>query len=221
MMRGTAFWTLAFALIFGIFTSASIAMTTRELEGRIVLPSQEEGQRTRPTSIDTSPSLYNELEILLNGGEYTALVHKDGLFRFPSVAPGRYSLQVISATHLFSEYKLDVPEEGNIRALEFKYPGASKAIAEYPLKITPHIKVDYFEKREKFSIFQLLKNPSFLAVVVPVLGMWLLPKLSESMMDPEEYKKVQEEMSNQDPQAMLSKLFSGGANTNSNDEDDD
>ncbi len=56
----------------------------------------------------------------------------------------------------------------------------------------------------------LVRNPSFLALIVPLLMVYLLPKLTDSMMDPEEMKRAQEEMGTNDPQEMIRGFFGGG-----------
>lgn len=80
------------------------------------------------------------------------------------------------------QYKLDVAEDGVIRALEYKYPGAGKQRADYPLVAEAVTELDYFEQREKFNLLGLIMNPSFLTVIVPIGLLYILPKLSESMM---------------------------------------
>lgn len=80
------------------------------------------------------------------------------------------------------QYKLDVAEDGVIRALEYKYPGAGKQRADYPLVAEAVTELDYFEQREKFNLLGLIMSPSFLTVIVPIGLLYILPKLSESMM---------------------------------------
>ncbi|RHY21496.1 hypothetical protein DYB32_009801 [Aphanomyces invadans] len=79
----------------------------------------------------------------------------------------------------------------------------------------------FSQPREKFSVMDLVKNPSFLALIVPLVMVWLLPKLTESMLDPEEFKQAQEEMGNAaDPSTLIKGFFGGGGDAN-NDEDSD
>lgn len=81
-----------------------------------------------------------------------------------------------------AQYKLDVAPDGVIRALEYKYPGAGKQRAEYPLVAEAVTELNYFEQREKFNLFGLIMSPSFLTIVVPIGLLYVLPKLSEGMM---------------------------------------
>ncbi|TMW69341.1 hypothetical protein Poli38472_001497 [Pythium oligandrum] len=158
--------------------------------------------------------------ILLNGGEQVTYARADGAFVFRDITPGRYVIDIPAEDRLFSQYKVDIAEDGVVRAIEYQYPGAPKARAEYPLAVEPVAEFEYFEEREKFSILQLIMNPSFLTIIVPVGLLYLLPKLSEAMMDPEEFKKAQEEMGTQDPSALLQGMFGGGQQT-ADDSDDD
>lgn len=72
-------------------------------------------------------------------------------------------------------------EDGLIRALEYKYPGAPKARADYPLMAESLTTINYFEQREKFNLLGLLMNPSFLTIIVPIGLLYILPKLSAGM----------------------------------------
>lgn len=189
-------------------------------------------------------------KVLLNGGEQVTYARSDGSFVFRDVAPGRYVVDIPSEQYLFSQYKLDIAEDGVIRALEYKYPGAAKLRADYPLAVEAVTELDYFEEREKFNLLGLIMSPSFLTVIVPIGLLYILPKLSESMMgtlcmetcdsvrpatltktlnlschcclaDPEEFKKAQEEIGTQDPAALISGMFGGGAPRGNDDSDDD
>ncbi|CAH0513463.1 unnamed protein product [Peronospora belbahrii] len=159
------------------------------------------------------------LIVKLNGGEQTTFVRSDGSFLFHDVAPGRYVVDIPSTRFLFSQYKVDVGVDGLIRALEYKYVGASKTSANYPLLVEPVKQLDYFEQREKFNLLGLIMNPSFLTIVVPIALLYILPKLTEGM-DPEEMKKAQEEMGSTDPSSLLAGML-GGGQTNVDDSDDD
>lgn len=121
------------------------------------------------------------LTVQLNGGEQTTFVRSDGSFLFRDVAPGRYVVDIPSTQFLFSQYKVDVGADGLIRALEYKYPGAPKIRASYPLVVEPVKQLDYFEQREKFNLLGLIMNPSFLTIIVPIGLLYVLPKLTEGM----------------------------------------
>ncbi|KAJ0407123.1 hypothetical protein ATCC90586_005687 [Pythium insidiosum] len=240
--------TLALAIV-GLLAATSEAY---EIKGTVFIGEAEKVQPYR---------------VLLNGGEQVTYARADGQFVFRDVEPGRYVIDIPSTEHLFSQYKIDIAEDGVIRAIEYQYPGAPKARAEYPLAVEPVAELEYFEEREKFNILQLIMSPSFLTrekfnilqlimspsfltVILPIGMLYLLPKLSESMMgasatafpsllrlsllvcvadefplttfdaDPEEFKKAQEEIGTQDPTALLAGMF-GGGQQRAEDSDDD
>ncbi|KAF1791548.1 protein of unknown function DUF2012 [Phytophthora cactorum] len=107
------------------------------------------------------------LKVQLNGGEQTTFVRADGSFVFRDLEPARYVVDIPSTQFLFSQYKVDVAADGLIRALEYKYPGAPKMRADYPLIVEPVKQLDYFEQRGKFNLLGLIMNPSFLTIVCP------------------------------------------------------
>ena len=110
--------------------AAGAAVDGHAVEGKIKLPLkllQEGDLRTT--------------EVTLNGGEHRAFTRPDGSFRFTDVAPGVYLLDVLSTEYLFSQFKLNLPEDdGEIRVLEYMYPGANKRAAAYPVDLRPHVK---------------------------------------------------------------------------------
>lgn len=151
-------------------------------------------------------------EIVLNGGEYRTYTRPDGAFTFHDVAPGVYLLDVLSIDYVFSQVKLNLPAalDQTIRCLEYRYPGAAKQPMNYPLELVPHVKQAYFEVREQPGLHTLFRNPMMLMMLFTGVVVLLMPKMMDNM-DPEEMKKMQEQMGNaQDPAAMLKNLFGGG-----------
>eukprot|EP00947_MAST-08B_sp_MAST-8B-sp1_P000664 g664.t1 len=159
------------------------------------------------------------VKLVLNGGDHWALSRADGTFVFHDVPPGIYSLDVLSVALYFPQIKVDVRAKtgGRVRALQYDYPGAPKKTIKYPLTIEPLQKVEYFEKRESFGLHTILRNPMMIMLAMTLFFAVIMPKMMSGM-DPEEMKKMQEEMAqNQDPQNMLKGLFGG----NKDDEDED
>ena len=132
--------------------AAGAAVDGHAVEGKIKLPLkllQEGDLRTT--------------EVTLNGGEHRAFTRPDGSFRFTDVAPGVYLLDVLSTEYLFSQFKLNLPEDdGEIRVLEYMYPGANKRAAAYPVDLRPHVKLEYFDKRQQPGLHTLFRNPMLL-----------------------------------------------------------
>ncbi|EQC28522.1 hypothetical protein SDRG_13849 [Saprolegnia diclina VS20] len=202
----STFLTLVCALFCGLMAVASAV----DLEGRIYLPAM---------ASEDAVDAISPFKVVLDGGLRSTLSTADGRFAFLDVGPGRYTIDIFSPVYMFSQFKVDISADEQIRVLEFKYPGTGKMPVSHPLVVEAHIKVQYFQPREKLSILDLVRNPSFLALIVPIVMVWLLPKLSEGMMDPEEYKKAQEEMGSTDPQSMIRSMF--GAPEPKDDEDSD
>ena len=177
--------------------AAGAAVDGHAVEGKIKLPLkllQEGDLRTT--------------EVTLNGGEHRAFTRPDGSFRFTDVAPGVYLLDVLSTEYLFSQFKLNLPEDdGEIRVLEYMYPGANKRAAAYPVDLRPHVKLEYFDKRQQPGLHTLFRNPMLLMMGFTMLMVFFMPKLMDSL-DPEERKRMEEQMSNSsDPQKMIKGLF--------------
>jgi ER membrane protein complex subunit 7 len=56
---------------------------------------------------------------------------------------------------------------------------------EYPLDLTPTGRLEYFQERKGFSIITIFSNPMILMSLVTIGMMFLLPKMKESIQDPE------------------------------------
>eukprot|EP00850_Spirogloea_muscicola_P014344 SM000102S09202 [mRNA] locus=s102:265601:266516:+ [translate_table: standard] len=103
--------------------------------------------------------------------------------------------------------RLDVSARlrGKVKAA---YTEDSSQVLPQPLVLQATKDEDYFEKREPFSPMTFLKSPMGMMVAFMVVVVFLLPKLMDSI-DPEEMKKMQEDMRNQ-PTPSLSSLLTGG-----------
>ena len=87
------------------------------------------------------------------------------------------------------------------------YPGANKRAAAYPVDLRPHVKLEYFDKRQQPGLHTLFRNPMLLMMGFTMLMVFFMPKLMDSL-DPEERKRMEEQMSNSsDPQKMIKGLF--------------
>ena len=157
-------------------------------------------------------------EIVLNGGEYRTYSRTDGSFMFHDVRPGVYLLDVLSTSHFFSQVKLNLPNDAGsaVRCLEYKFPGAPKQSIDYPLKLMSHARKQYFEQRETIGLHTMLRNPMLVMGALTGVLVLVMPKLMENM-DPDEVKKMQEQMgAAQDPASFMKHMFGVGA-----DADDD
>jgi hypothetical protein len=165
-----------------------------------------------------SPKENLATRVALNGGEYTTFARRDGRFTFYDLPSGVYVLDVLAVTENYSQFKIDFhTKSGEVRVLEYRYPGATKLPSTYPLVIKSQGQTAYFEVRQGMSVWSILKQPMVLMMLFSGGMMFLMPKMMENM-DPEEMKNMQEEMGDTDPQAMLRNMFGGGKQ---NDDDSD
>jgi ER membrane protein complex subunit 7 len=98
-------------------------------------------------------------------------------------------------------------EEKIVNVVEYKYPGAKKSPAEYPLHLKALYPIRYYHERPPFSIIGLITGNPMIAIMVFSLGvMAIFPKLLQGI-DPEEMKQMQEEMNiSADPYTELKKM---------------
>jgi len=185
-----------------MLSNADDSLYTYPVEGRLLFPDKS----TPPTT-----------KLTLNAGEYETFSRFDGSFTFHDVKPGVYLLDVLSTTVMFSQVKLNLPNdpEGKVRCLEYRYPGAMKQPISYPLDLMAHVKIKYFEVRESFGIHTILKNPMSYMAIFSLFFIIVFPKMMNSM-DPEQMKEMQDQMAENDPSAVFSQMFGGG-----NKKDDD
>ncbi|GBG27899.1 ER membrane protein complex subunit 7-like [Hondaea fermentalgiana] len=150
---------------------------------------------------------------LLVDGKTVGVVRKDGSFVLRDIPAGTYSLEVGSTTYSYPLYLLNVGESGRISA-QF-WVGKKRRELQHPLRLEPYGEQNYFEPRKTISIGSLFMNPMLLMMAAMMGFMFLVPKLQEGM-DPEELKKMQEDMRKQqldqpDPQKLLGSMFGGGS----------
>lgn len=140
------------------------------------------------------PFKASNVMVILNAGQKVAFIRPDGYFAFPGVPAGTHLLEVVAPGYFFSPVRVDVSARlnGQIQATLTE----TRRILSEPLILEPLREEIYFEKREPFSLMGLLKSPMGLMVGFMAVAVFLLPKLMENI-DPEEMKKVQEEMRNQ------------------------
>jgi hypothetical protein len=70
---------------------------------------------------------------------------------------------------------------------------------EYPLELIPTAKLEYFQERKGFNLFSIFSNPMILMSLVTIGMMFMIPKMKESIQDPE-IKKEMEAASQKKPE---------------------
>jgi len=132
-------------------------------------------------------------------------------------------LDVQSREHHFSQVKIQLLEEAmdSPKCIEYVYPGAPKQAIPHPLVLTAHASYEYYEKRQGFSIFSMLKNPMLLMMIFTAGMIFLMPKMMEDM-DPEQKEMMQKQIEFQtDPSKMLTKMLQGLTGEGENDDGGD
>jgi len=127
-----------------------------------------------------------------------------------SLILGIYLLSVGSVTELFPQMKLKISaENGTISVVEYKYPGAKRIPASYPLVITAVLKPLYFKKKAQISLFGLIAaNPMIVMMIVFFVVMVAFPKMLTAGLTPEELQELKKQQGTQgDPMQELSKLM--------------
>ncbi|KAF9214821.1 hypothetical protein BGZ59_002881 [Podila verticillata] len=156
--------------------------------------------------------------VVLSGGEYSAMVSKEGRFTFPNVPEGSYLLEVQSSQYIYPTLKVIVAAKES-RAFMVT-PGADWSNndnqLQFPLTLTPRAAASFFIPREGFKISHLFANPMMLMMGFSVLMLFVMPKLLSNM-DPEAMEEMQGQDAPQMPNfempdiaATLAKFSTGG-----------
>lgn len=191
-----------------IHSLSSRTILTVPIEGKIVIP-------------DGSSAV--NYHIALNGDQYSTICRVDGTFTFHEIPSGVYLLDVLSINEIFPQMKLKVSaENGSVTVVEFKYHGAKRVPAVYPMVITAIAQVQHFQKRPPFNLVgMIMANPMMLIMLFTGLIVIGMPQLLANM-TPEELEEIKKQSAAQgDPMKQLSALMGGGAAKATNDDDDD
>lgn len=146
------------------------------------------------------------IQVIWNGGQQKTFVRPDGYFAFQGVMAGTHLIEVFASGYSFSPVRVDVSARlhGQVRALAVE----TRRYYSDALILEPMREEGYYEKREAWTAMGMMKNPMVMMLGFMAVAVLLLPKLMDSI-DPEEMKKVQEEMRNQ-PAPSFSSLLQGG-----------
>ncbi|XP_013102426.2 ER membrane protein complex subunit 7 homolog [Stomoxys calcitrans] len=151
----------------------------------------------------------------INGGEYKGFIREDGSFIISSVPSGSYVVEIVNPDYYYEPVRVEINPKGKFRARKVNYIQPSQIVqVHYPLKLKALTRFKYFQTREQWKITDFLFSPMVLMMVLPLLLMWVLPKMVN---DPETKKELENmqfpKMNNDMPEIseMITSLFTGGA----------
>lgn len=134
---------------------------------------------------------------------------------------GIYSCEVYSSKYHFPSFKIKVSDENNtVSVVEYKYTGAKRLAANYPLIVTALAPIQYEMVKPSFSIMgMIMANPMMILMLFSFVMVFAMPKMLQGM-TPEELEQIQKNsaMSGGDPMKNFSKLM--GVPAAGDDEDD-
>jgi len=202
---------ILFCLILMMFINASQDSMTinpsnesigsHKIEGKIIVPPGD-------NALDNT-------RILIDEGLYVGVPQVDGTFVICGIPSGSYIVSVISPLHVFEPVRVDINAKGKIRArkVNFIQPGEVVTM-KYPLNFETHGIPNYFQKREVYRLTDVIMNPMFLTLLVPLALLLILPKLASQ--DPEMQRDFQQasnflqpNINTPDLNDMLANLFGG------------
>jgi len=150
-----------------------------------------------PSIGDMGPS-----KVMLDDGEHSGGVMRDGRFVIPDVPVGTYILSVSSHDHSFDQLRIDVLNETNVLPEVRPYVPAtplnppSTVILPYPITLVARQKNVYFVPQESFNLLAMFQNPMMIMMVVVGVMVLAMPYIMKNM-DPEmldEFKERQAKM---------------------------
>mmetsp|Transcript_22987 Transcript_22987/g.33014 ORF Transcript_22987/g.33014 Transcript_22987/m.33014 type:complete len:213 (-) Transcript_22987:70-708(-) len=196
------------SFLFSSVCSAELTPLTVPIEGRIVIP-------------DPTRRVGNHI-LSLNGNEYITITRVDGSFTFENIPTGIYLLDITTAIHdIFPILKIRVSaEEGLVTAVEYKYPGAKRLPANYPVVLTAMAPLQYTLKKPPLSIVgMLMANPMMIMMVFMLIVVIGMPKLLQGM-SPEELEELQKQSATSgDPMKKIKNMMGMGGSAADDDDD--
>ncbi|EST06926.1 protein of unknown function DUF2012 [Kalmanozyma brasiliensis GHG001] len=131
----------------------------------------------------------------------STLVAIDGSFIFRDLQQGAYTLELVSRTHSFQKYRIDIldPALGKAPQIRIFTPGTSLVsirssnLIFHPLILHAVKRVDYYTEAAPLTISSLLGmgGPMMLLPLAAMGMIFILPKLTASL-DPEAQKELAE-----------------------------
>ncbi|XP_073846512.1 ER membrane protein complex subunit 7 [Musca autumnalis] len=181
------------------------------IEGK-VYPPEAQQMTYNPNAIPNN-KWQADTVLSINGGEYKGFIREDGSFVISSVPSGSYVVEIVNPDYFYEPVRVEINPKGKFRARKVNYVQPSQIVqVPYPLKLKALTRFKYFQTREQWKITDFLFSPMVLMMVVPLLLMWVLPKMIN---DPETKKELENmqfpKMNNEMPEIseMITSLFTG------------
>lgn len=113
-------------------------------------------------------------------------------------------------------------ENNTISVIEYKYPGAPRVAASYPIVLNALAPIQYEVQKPPFSLWgMIMANPMMLMMLFSLVMVVGMPYLMQNM-SPEELEEIKRQSAkNGDPMKQLSQLMGGGKTANDDDDDDE
>ncbi|KAJ3251676.1 hypothetical protein HK103_002199 [Boothiomyces macroporosus] len=129
-------------------------------------------------------------KIYLN--QYQAFVKRNGVIEI-TVPDGTYILSVVSPSLYFDPIRLEVSGD-TVKAFDGGLGISFNTALEvpYPLELQPKGMLTYFQPVEQFNIWGLFANPMIIMTLATLFFVFIIPKLKDSINDPEIRKEMEE-----------------------------
>ncbi|KAJ1022851.1 hypothetical protein NDA13_004901 [Ustilago tritici] len=167
------------------------------------IPPQQTATAGEQSGFVTAPatSSNNFLDLAAFGLQHdrSTLVAVDGSFIFRNLDQGAYTLEIVSRTHAFEKYRIDIldPSLGKAPQIRVFTPGTSLTsilsnnLVFHPLILYATKQIDYYTEAAPLTISSLIGmgGPMMILAVVSMGMVFLLPKLTASL-DPEAQQEL-------------------------------
>lgn len=128
----------------------------------------------------------------------------------------------IRATYPQMKIKLSA-ENGTVTVVEYKYLGAKRIPAAYPIVLTAIMPNKYFQLKPPISMVGMITgNPMMVLMFVALVMMACFPNMLSNMVSAEDLEEMKKAQAKQgDPMKELTKLMGGGGAEVKDDDDDE
>ncbi|KAJ1033804.1 hypothetical protein NDA16_000014 [Ustilago loliicola] len=167
------------------------------------IPPQQTASVDEQSGVVTAPasSTNASLDLAAFGQRHdrSTLVAVDGSFIFRNLVQGAYTLEIVSRTHAFEKYRIDILDPSLSKAPQIRVytPGTSLSsilnnnLVFHPLILHATKQIDYYTEAAPLTISSLIGmgGPMMILAVVGMGMVFLLPKLTASL-DPEAQQEL-------------------------------